>query len=207
MADIPANVTTVSDALKGALGDRLKGISAYGPAKRKLLIIVDKVDSAVLDSAATAIADGRKNGVFVLLATAEDISTSADVFPVKYMAMQKTQSLITGEDTLSNLTIHETHLALRVEQELKTAMFRLRQAYVTSKTNTKAATGQLRDVLRSVMPAIELLKEKCPEAKAVDAAPLQRDKPPEDSQVQAVIAKVHEVIGQASGIADAWNAN
>lgn len=205
MAEIPAGVSTVQEEVKQALGDKLKSLAVYGRALRKILVLVDAVTPEILDALAKPIINARKDNLFVLVATPHDIHTSADVFPVRYLEIKKTHKPLEGEDFLSTLEIHEDHLKLRTEQELKSGMFRLRQAYVTASIAPKRAVHELGEVLRATLPAVELLKERCEAAKGLDTSALELDSPPSEDVAREVIGKIHEVVASAGGLADEWN--
>lgn len=205
MADYPAAVTSLQGDIKKALGDDLKGLAVYGRALRKILVLVEKVDQAILDKVKDVVIKARQDNMFLLLATKDDILTSSDVFPVRYLEMKTTHKHLEGEDFLSELKIEEKHMKLRVEQELKSAMFRLRQCYITATINARRATAELGDILRNSITAFELLKERCDKAKELDNSSLLIDKPPEEAELKSSISTILNAVTQASAVADEWN--
>lgn len=205
MAELPAGMKSVQESISRSLGDEVKGVTAYGRALRKLLVLVDTVSAEILGKAADAVVKARKEGMFVLIATRHDIQTSADVFPVRYLEMKKTHHHLDGDNALADLEIHDTHMRLRVEQELKSSMFRLRQCYITATIAPQRAVMELGDILRNTIPAFEVLKERCPAASDLDGAPLMRDKRPAESELKDAISQIHDLVGRASAIADEWN--
>lgn len=64
--------------------------------------------------------------------TPDNLRSSADVFPVKFMAMRDSYILIYGEDLLAGLKIGREHLRLRCEQEAKNLYLRLCRYYIVN---------------------------------------------------------------------------
>ena len=62
--------------------------------------------------------------------TQEDLMTSTDVFPIRFLDMQQDYILLYGKDVLKDLIIKRDHLRLRCEQEIKNSMLRLRTSYL-----------------------------------------------------------------------------
>jgi len=59
-----------------------------------------------------------------------DLERSADVFPLKFLDIQRNHLVLVGQDPLEGIEIAWDHLRLRVEQELKSVMFTLRRHYL-----------------------------------------------------------------------------
>ncbi|MEC9398165.1 MAG: hypothetical protein VX475_11120, partial [Myxococcota bacterium] len=62
--------------------------------------------------------------------TPQDLQRSADVFPLKFLDIQRNHLVLVGDDPLEGVEIAWDHLRLRVEQELKGVMFSLRRHYL-----------------------------------------------------------------------------
>lgn len=65
-----------------------------------------------------------------MVLTRQDISSSCDVFPIKFSNMQQHHELLYGDDVLAGLRISDQHLRLRCEQEVKNLLLRLRVIYL-----------------------------------------------------------------------------
>jgi hypothetical protein len=210
-------IDTFNERLRKAIGPDLRGLSVYGRTEKRVLVIVDVVTGDLLSRAAGVVREARQSGLFVLIATRSDILTSADVFPIRYNEMRQTRRHIYGDDVLANLTISGKHLRLRTEQELKSAMFRLRQCYVTAGTEQQRASEELETIVRSATPAYELLVRVCPEAEVLadvglghtkltlDPGALTLARPPGKGELESAILQFHRVLVKASKVADVWN--
>ncbi len=66
----------------------------------------------------------------VLILSEDELRRSTDVFPIKFLAMQRRHYILYGSDVLSDLQISREHLRLRCEQEIKNLMLRLHQFYL-----------------------------------------------------------------------------
>ena len=91
--------------------------------------------------------------------TQEDLMTSTDVFPIRFLDMQQDYILLCGKDVLKDLTIKRDHLRLRCEQEIKNSMLRLRTSYFM---NLDLKGGISRVMLRSyytLLRSLDVLAE------------------------------------------------
>jgi hypothetical protein len=62
-----------------------------------------------------------------LLMSEEEVSGSADSFPIEFRDMQQRRRVLFGTDPIADLTVHDTHYRAQVEHELRTNLLRLRQ--------------------------------------------------------------------------------
>ncbi len=118
----------------------LKSIIIYGSATRddyqfghsdiNLLVVLDRIDGLILKEMLDPVTKGRRNGISPFFLTKENLHSSADVFPVKFLSIRESYSLIWGEDHLKELEISREHLRLRCEQEIKNLLLRLRRYYL-----------------------------------------------------------------------------
>ena len=118
-------------ALQAALGDKLVSVAVYGspareavgpsdPAFLPLLIVLEQAGVDQLASVAGALSHAReKFGVAPFILSRQDLESSTDIFPIKFLDMQLHHILQAGTDVLSGLTISVDHLRLRCEQEIK----------------------------------------------------------------------------------------
>jgi predicted nucleotidyltransferase len=130
-----------SRALQDALGADLVSLLLYGGLAKgeyapessdvNVLIVLRAISVDVLDRAAGPIQRAvRRFGLAPMLVTESDLRRSTDVFPTKFLDMQRHHKRLLGKDVLADLVIDRTHLRLRCEQEIKNLMLRLRLFYV-----------------------------------------------------------------------------
>jgi hypothetical protein len=65
-----------------------------------------------------------------MILLAEEIPRAADVFPLLYDDVKRCHVTIHGTSPFQGLVVHDRHLRLRIEQELREAQIRLRRAAV-----------------------------------------------------------------------------
>lgn len=128
-------------ALREALGDRLVAVVLYGGAARgayapltsdlNVLLVLSEASTATLDRLVAPVQQAMRDcRVAAMVVTEDDLRRSTDVFPIKFLDMQRHHRVLWGRDVLGDLTIADAHLRLRCEQEIKNLLLRLRQFYV-----------------------------------------------------------------------------
>jgi len=154
-----AGVEELCVALQAALGDKLVSVAVYGspareavgpsdPAFLPLLIVLEQAGVEQLASVAGALSHAReKFGVAPFILSRQDLESSTDIFPIKFLDMQLHHILLAGTDVLSGLTISVDHLRLRCEQEIKNLLIRLRNQYIRS----QGSAMELRPVIRNAV--------------------------------------------------------
>ncbi|MCP4664105.1 MAG: hypothetical protein GY856_52645 [bacterium] len=123
-------------------GDNVQSITLYGSAMRKdyrpgrsnvnLLVVLGKIDVAILRSVLDHVVKGRRYGIAPFFITETNLRSSTDVFPVKFLAIQESYCVLWGRDILRELEISRAHLRLRCEQEVKNLLLRLRRHFLMS---------------------------------------------------------------------------
>ncbi len=141
-ADEAAAVAELCEALQNAPNLNIQSIILYGSATGQeyrpgksdinLLIIVERIDVAILKGVLDPIMRGRQYGISPFFITEVNLRSSADVFPVKFLVMQESYKVLLGRDVLGELEIKREHLRLRCEQEIKNLLLRLRRHYIMS---------------------------------------------------------------------------
>lgn len=150
---IPDNLKTdiqaLADSLKSSLNGVLKSVVLYdGMAKNEyvketdhvcLMIVLTEITTANLDKVGNALRASKRARQFQPLVLSEnDLKTSTDVFPIKFLDMQQDYDVVAGEDVVKDLKISRDNLRLRCEQEIKNLMLRLRGLYISSGDNSQA---------------------------------------------------------------------
>ena len=135
-----ASITTFCKDIHNIPNLGVKSIVLYGSAVRddyrpgksdiNLLVVLEHIDLPILKRVCEPIARGRRHGIAPFLITEEDLNSSADVFPVKFLSMQESYRMLHGSDVLGDLKIAHEHIRLRCEQEIKNVLLRLRRHYI-----------------------------------------------------------------------------
>lgn len=155
--DIAEGLVRVRGELERAAGDNLVGLLLYGglsrgryrPGRSDVNVAVILRDASSF--ALSAIAPSLKHAFLALrlepfVVTATEIRRSADVFPTKFLDIQRHHLLLCGEDPFQGLVISREHLRLRVEQELRNLSLRLRRRYLSVYDDEGGMTLALVDV-------------------------------------------------------------
>lgn len=170
----------VADALVSALSNRLQALYAFGleygkgprgPSAR-LLVLVDKIDAALLDTLATAQKKAREDDVALRVDTFENLQASTDVFPVLTFELLDNRTLLHGkEDILENLELHPAELRMGIEHSLRATHRDLMRAYLDT-PDDRARAIELRRAARRALMMLEaslvVAKSDAPKTHAPD---------------------------------------
>lgn len=96
----------------------------------------------------------RSHRVEPMLISASEVKRAADVFPTKFMDIQRHHLVLHGSSPFEGLRVHPNHLRLRIEQELRNMLLRVRRRYIAAVVDR----DRLRELVREVVPgfAVEL---------------------------------------------------
>lgn len=172
MLKIPDSLQTDANAitqkLKTALGADLVSMIAYGrwllndppdiSADLNLMIVLRQISTELLDQLAQARAQSQRDWQFLTLSEA-DLASSTDVFPIKFIGIQRRYCLLHGADVLRDLKISREHLRFRCEQEIKNLMLRLRYHYINRHGQKDAMRTMLKRASHSLMSSLAILIE------------------------------------------------
>ena len=142
---LPTGIQTALESwkqdLEATLGDRLISAIIYdGVVKNddakdtdgiRVMLVMSEMSVEILDvlrEVCRRFKLARQLQPFIL--TQQDLMTSTDVFPIRFLDMQQDYILLCGQDVMKDLTIKRDHLRLRCEQEIKNLMLRLRSSYL-----------------------------------------------------------------------------
>lgn len=139
--DVNQQVARWCEGFATDLGDSLQSIVLFGGLAKgefvpsqsdvNVLIVFRTINVAVLDRAAPLVRQGSLEfGLSAMLLTEGDLRDSADVFPIKFLDMQRRHKVLWGEDPFAKVNVTHDHLRLRCEQELRNLSLRLRQSYI-----------------------------------------------------------------------------
>ncbi len=73
-----------------------------------------------------------------LLMSEEEVSNSADSFPIEFRDMQHRRRVLFGPDPIADLVVHDTQYRTQVEHELRSNLLRLRQQGASILSDTPA---------------------------------------------------------------------
>ena len=153
--------------IRVSLTDQLVSAIVYGDAVRNpetpppnvnVMIVLLSINVETLDQLAGPVQKARRSfGLSPLILTEEDLYSSTDVFPIKFINMRRHHRVLVGKDVLTNLVVGVEHLRLRCEQEIKNLMLRMRSFYVQNAQYPKMIRDTLTTATTSLLTSFSAL--------------------------------------------------
>jgi len=138
--EVQAAVITFCKSIQDLLSDGLVSIALYGSATREdyipstsdvnILIVTKYLDIPAMKKVLDPVAISRQYNIAPFFITENDLRTSTDIFPVKFLIMKENYQVLVGQDVLHDLEIKREHLRLRCEQETMNILLQLRRYYI-----------------------------------------------------------------------------
>jgi predicted nucleotidyltransferase len=133
--------------LRGALAERLQAAALFGSAARgewlegisdvNVLVLLDRIDPAVLERAAPTARTAMARGVTPLLMEVDEWRRAADVFPIELADMKDASEPLFGDDPAAVLPVHPQTLRLQAERELRAKLLHLHGALLVAADDRK----------------------------------------------------------------------
>lgn len=187
-APVEAALQQFCSALHAALGDQLLSVLLYGGLAKgefiaqssdvNVLVVLRQVTVDLLDRMIPAIDQARLEIRLSLLTLAQsDLEVSSDVFPTKFLDIQRHHRLLFGQQVLGKLEITRDRLRRQCAREIQNLLLRLRQFYLQRSRRPELIEGTLKRVLSpflaNLATVVELKTGAAPSSKAdvIQAAP------------------------------------
>lgn len=187
IAAVHAALERLGNDIQEALGKDLHALILFGGLAKgeyhpagsdvNVMVVLKQVTMRELDMLAPILQRGMQNiRLAPLVLTERDLRRSTDVFPVKFLDMQRHHRVVCGRDVLGELTISQDHLRLRAEQQIKNLLLRLRLFYLRRAQHAElietALTGAISSLCSSLAVLLSLKTGAAPASKdrIVDAA-------------------------------------
>jgi len=224
-------VTEFVKSLSDILKSDLESIVLYGSGARQdyrpgksdinLLVVVKRIDFHILKSVYEPVQKGRRFGIAPFILTQNDLQTSTDAFPVKFMSIKESSNVLWGSDALIDLKIDQEHIRLRCEQELKNLLLRMRRNYLIGGGRGLAdfmvqSVGGFLENLRFIlylsegsMPPREKVVGQAVKKYGLDADALKkvlslrnREEPPPREETEKLYGQFMSIVEKVSDVAD-----
>ena len=180
-------------ALSDAAGKNLVSIAVYGglaaghfregKSDVDLALVLEDASTAALERLAPPLRAAAKEArVDPIVLTRNDLQRAADVFPTKFLSLQRHHRLLFGEEVFAQLAVSREHLRLRLEQELRNLVLRLRRRYL-------AIGGDARLLERALEELVGPVTAVCGELLVL----LGRE--PKDATREAVLGSASQALG------------
>lgn len=200
--EIRARIASLLEAVQAALGAKLAGVLAHGSVARgewvdvrsdvELLLVLRDAELDTLESIAKPLRVARSSArIECTLLTVDEIPRAADAFPIFYEDVRRCRVLLAGGDAFEGLVIHDEHLRLRVEQELRDVQLRLRRSV------TDTAGGPSR-VLGDAL-ARKIAQLRSPLAALLALIGRKGERSLQSERLEAVLVAAGEQFGVSSG--------
>ena len=217
--ELIGEVRAVTDELVSAIlyGSAARGEFREARSDINVLLACRRCDAEVLRAIGPSLQRAwRSQRVRPYLVTAAEVPRIADVFPLKLLEIEDAHVVLHGPDLLASVEIDREHLRLRVEQELRNMLVRLRWDLVHSHdepVETQRLLMQLGHRLRTVMFGVLHLHDVAPSRASfadifaacskigIDAKPLTELHAAED--LNESVAKVIEILEMTVAKVDA----
>jgi hypothetical protein len=168
--DVNKQVAHWCEEFARALDGSLQAVVLYGGLAKQefvpeqsdvnVLIVLRTVEVAVLDRAAPLVRQGQLEfGLSSMFMTQADLRDSADIFPIKFLDMQRRHKVLWGEDPFAKVTVTRENLRLRCEQELRNLSLRLRQSYIQRVDRPELLQAALNHAVSSLLVNVGVLLE------------------------------------------------
>lgn len=143
------------EELEIALSDELESVLVYGSAARgdwrenvsdvNVMLVTKSVNVRICQLVQEPLQRAQRKWPIALeLFTATDIERSADVFPLKFLDIQRNHHVLHGDDPIRGVNIAWDHLRLRVEQQIKSLLFEMRRSCIDDAARPERQLEELR---------------------------------------------------------------
>ena len=144
-AAIPATVQDALDTfcaqLHAGLGTKLTAVVLYGGLAKgeftpktsdvNVMVVLQEVSVEILDQMIPSLDEARRIFQLNLLTVTEaDLADSAEVFPIKFLDIQRHHRTLFGKDVASALNVPRERLRRQCAREIMNLQLRLRQFYL-----------------------------------------------------------------------------
>ena len=167
---LASDINSFTSNLEKDLGDSLVSVVLYGGLVKnqmiretdrvKIMVVVKSVKISSLNKVGDALSSTeRAKQIQLLTLTPADLSSSTDVFPIKFLDMQQDYEILHGDDLVKDLEVGRDHLRIRCEQEIKNLMLKLRSMYLRSRKDSKVLHKVLLKAYYSFLQSGDALAE------------------------------------------------
>ncbi|MBN1763699.1 MAG: hypothetical protein JW860_00430 [Sedimentisphaerales bacterium] len=167
--DVGLAVRYLAEQLGQDLGGDLESLTVVGSAAagdfhprysdiNTVLVLARRRHETLQRLAGYGVSMGKRKLKAPLLMTAEYIQRSLDVFGMEFLDFQLNHRMVCGPDPFADLEIRKNDVRLQCERQLKSALIKLRQSYITLMGKPKLVgrvmvecLGELAVILRAML--------------------------------------------------------
>ncbi len=152
-----------TEELKQRLGSHLQSVILYGSAavgdqtklySNIILIVLETLNIAVLDTISSLISQWRKKGhPTPLFLTHQFIQDATDVFPIDFMDIKASHRVLFGDNPFQNLVVDQSNLRHQLEFELRSKLIQLETRFIEADGKEK----QIKEFISRALSSITAL--------------------------------------------------
>ena len=157
-------------ALTEGLGPDLVAVLAHGSAVRggyredvsdvDLMVVLRRDEPDALKLMANPLILARAAArIEAMILRQDELESSADVFPLLFRDIQRHHAVLHGVDPLRGVQVHDHHLRLRIEQELRDAQIRLRRLMVDEGGDATHMVGPMERKVKQMRSPLHALMQ------------------------------------------------
>jgi predicted nucleotidyltransferase len=158
------------ERLRTALGDELISVVLFGGAARgrfdpavsdaNVMLVLHTVTIDVLDQISTASEPFRRMFQLSLLTVTEtDLPDSVEVFPTKFLDIQRFHETLWGKDVTTVFEVPRDRLQRHALRQLMNLHLRLRQVYLEARNRPEQLDGMIRRSVSTLLLQLGILLE------------------------------------------------
>jgi len=158
------------ERLSAALGENLISVVLFGGAARgrfhpvtsdvNLMLVLREASTTALDRIAAAAEPVRLDYTLSLLTVTEaDLGDSAEVFPTKFLDMQRHHETLFGQEVTRDLHVPQDRLRRQAVRQLMNLHLRLRQTYLDSRGRPEALDRAIRRSVSTLLLGLGVVLE------------------------------------------------
>lgn len=119
---------TFIENIKKELGSNLLLVGEYSRRKRNYVIVLETLNYTILQGVKPYIEKFyKKTGIYPLLLTKREVLNGVDVFPLDFLNLKNTVTVLYGEDVFKNLKVDKKHVRHSLEFEVRSKLMNLRR--------------------------------------------------------------------------------
>jgi predicted nucleotidyltransferase len=170
LARLKVSLGELVEGLKTALGEDLISVVLFGGAARgrfdpavsdaNVMLVLRAVSIETLDRVSRAAEPFRRVFQLSLLTVTEgDLADSVEVFPTKFLDIQRHHETLWGKDVASTFEVPRDRLKRHALRQLMNLHLRLRQVYLEARNRPEQLDGMIRRSVSTLLLQLGILLE------------------------------------------------
>lgn len=165
--EVESGLEQFTEQMTMTLKDDLVSIVLYGSIVKgehqrtsdvNVMVVLKTLSVDILDKIAPLLQVAWQSVRLVaMVLSEEELKSSASVFAIKFIDIQKNHALLAGRDCLKDLVISRDHLRFLCEQSLKNELLRLQQFYLRGHHSPELIENKLIHVISPIVMDLRIM--------------------------------------------------